>query len=89
MLLSVPLIFELVPRNSFYGFRTAKTRSSNSIWYAANKIAGVWLAVSGMLGLIAAVVLSRADVSERSISLTTVGLVLAAVLVAALKVRKL
>ncbi len=45
-LLSLPLTFGWIPRQSFYGARTAKTLSSDDIWYPANRFAGVTLLVS-------------------------------------------
>ena len=44
--ISLPLIFEKMPPNDFYGFRTPKTFSSKEIWYKANKYMGkqfIWL----------------------------------------------
>ena len=39
-LASIPLILKVVPRNSFYGFRTASTLSSDEVWFRANHFAG-------------------------------------------------
>jgi len=41
-LMSIPLIFALVPPNRFYGLRTAKTIANDKLWYKANKLGG-WL----------------------------------------------
>lgn len=41
--ITVPLIFELVPPNPFYGFRIPKTLSDPAIWYAANRVGGIAL----------------------------------------------
>jgi uncharacterized membrane protein len=54
---SLPLIYQLVPRNRLYGFRTPYTMSSDQVWYRANKICGIALFVSGILWLVLAVVL--------------------------------
>lgn len=40
MAIAIPLIQARVPRNVWYGFRTPKTLSSDSIWYAANAYMG-------------------------------------------------
>lgn len=37
---AVPLVLGLIPRNRFYGFRTAKTLSDDGIWYRVNRLAG-------------------------------------------------
>jgi uncharacterized membrane protein len=39
-LASIPLILKVVPRNSFYGFRTPSTLSSDEVWFRANHFAG-------------------------------------------------
>jgi uncharacterized membrane protein len=48
-LLSLPLIFAWIPRQSFYGARTSKTLSSDDIWYAANRFTGVALLISSCI----------------------------------------
>ena len=47
--LGIPLIYERVPPNSIYGFRTAKTLSDPNIWYAINRIQGLDLLIAGAL----------------------------------------
>lgn len=47
--LSIPLIQERVPPNSFYGFRTAKSLSDPKIWYAINHRSGIDLLIAGTL----------------------------------------
>jgi uncharacterized membrane protein len=47
--LSIPLIQERVPPNSFYGFRTAKSLSDPKIWYAINRLSGIDLLLAGAL----------------------------------------
>jgi uncharacterized membrane protein len=51
--LSVPLILGKVPRNHWYGFRTPKTLSSDTVWYPANRVGGKYLCVAGLLELVA------------------------------------
>jgi SdpI/YfhL protein family len=48
-LLSLPLIFGWIPRQSFYGARTLKTLSSDDIWYPANRFAGAVLVASSCI----------------------------------------
>ncbi len=50
--LALPMIFDLIPPNHFYGFRTAKTLSSKKIWYRANRASGVYLVTAGFLALL-------------------------------------
>lgn len=55
--LAVPLVRRRVKPNSVYGFRTAKTRSSECIWYEANAYAGRMLLLGGAALVMAAVAL--------------------------------
>lgn len=48
-------MLEKVPPNRWYGFRVAKTFSSQRIWYAANRGAGYDLLGAGVAIAIAAV----------------------------------
>jgi uncharacterized membrane protein len=50
---SVPLILGKVPRNHWYGFRTPKTLSSDSVWYPANRIGGKYLCTAALIELVA------------------------------------
>ena len=45
---SIPLIFKLVPMNPFYGVRIPKAFASESNWYAINRVGGVALFCSGL-----------------------------------------
>ncbi len=47
IILAVPLILGLIPRNRFYGVRTSKTLSDDSVWYRTNRVGGWALIVSG------------------------------------------
>ena len=42
LVLSIPLILELIPRQGIYGVRTLQTLANDQIWYAANRVGG-WL----------------------------------------------
>ena len=48
-LISLPLVFGWIPRQGFYGARTAKTLSSDDIWYPANRFAGFTLVASSCI----------------------------------------
>lgn len=55
--LAIPLVFELIPQNPFYGVRTPKTMADKNLWYRANKYigwglifsSGFYLLVSAMI----------------------------------------
>lgn len=54
--LALPLLFDRVPRNSLYGFRTKLTLSSDEIWYPANRYAAktliAWGLITTLIGLL-------------------------------------
>ena len=47
--ISLPLIYQKVPPNRLYGFRVRKTLANPRIWYAANRIAGIDLLLTGIV----------------------------------------
>jgi hypothetical protein len=51
-MMSIPLIFAMVPKNRFYGFRNAKTFSDEKLWYRANMFGGWLLLVSSVMYLV-------------------------------------
>ncbi len=51
--LSIPFLFNKVPRNSIYGFRTKLTKSSDEVWYPANRFAAKGLIIWGVVNIIA------------------------------------
>jgi len=58
MAISVPMINHRVKRNPWYGFRTPKTLSNDRIWYAANEHSGRMLFLTGILTIMAALLLA-------------------------------
>ena len=49
IVLAVPLILGIVPRNRIYGVRTRGTLASDDVWYAANRIGGMVLLLAGLV----------------------------------------
>jgi uncharacterized membrane protein len=47
--ISLPMMYDKVPPNGFYGFRTPRTMSDPNVWYPANRVAGRNLAVAGAI----------------------------------------
>ena len=47
--ISLPMMYDKVPPNGFYGFRTPRTMSDPNLWYPANRVAGRNLAVAGVI----------------------------------------
>ncbi len=89
VVISIPLIFEKVPPNRWYGFRTKKTLSNREIWYKINKYTGKDIFIAGIILLLASPVLFvlKDRLSESAINLC--GLVLTAIVVAAVVARGL
>lgn len=48
LLASIPLVFGMVPRNRFYGIRTAKTLSDEGVWRKSNRF-GAWALIFSCL----------------------------------------
>jgi uncharacterized membrane protein len=49
VIVSLPLVFEIIPPNGVYGFRVPATRSNPAIWYAANAFMGWALIVAAAI----------------------------------------
>jgi uncharacterized membrane protein len=55
--LSLPLLYDKIPPNPLYGFRTAQTLRDPRVWYAANRYAAKWFIVAGASIVFAALLL--------------------------------
>ena len=51
ILVSIPLILGIVPRNRVYGIRTCKTLSDDMVWYPANRFGGWALILSSCFSI--------------------------------------
>lgn len=60
--LSIPLMFNLVPPNESYGFRTEQTLSNPVLWFRANRFAGWALFVAS--GISAALLVGYPEYSS-------------------------
>ncbi|HAL46060.1 MAG: hypothetical protein A2Y12_06565 [Planctomycetes bacterium GWF2_42_9] len=47
--ISIPLLFDKVKPNQWYGFRTPKTLSNPEIWYKANKYMAKNMLIAGII----------------------------------------
>src|SRR5438874_1638746 len=70
--ISLPMIYEKIPPNGFYGFRTPRTLSDPNVWYPANRVAGRNLAVAGVIVSTTALVLfaMQKSIAPRTADLT-------------------
>ncbi len=55
ILVSLPLVFELVPPNRWYGVRVREAYASDAAWYAINRRGSIALIGACLLWLVAAV----------------------------------
>lgn len=84
MALSIPLLLEKIGPNGLYGLRTAKTMSNPTIWYAANKVAGMDLLIAGGAILLTtlAVFAFGKNLSANKVALIDLGVTVVALAVA-------
>ncbi len=54
IVISVPIVLGMVPRNRIYGVRTRRTISSDEIWYPANRHGGIAIALASAVYLLVA-----------------------------------
>jgi hypothetical protein len=55
LIVAVPLVLGVIPRNRLYGFRTKKTLSDDGVWYPVNRFAGVAILIASSVYALAAV----------------------------------
>lgn len=69
VVLALPLIAGLVPRNRIYGIRTQRTMADDATWYRVNRVGGWLLMGAGALylGVAAAVPYSPAGGGDFSV----------------------
>jgi uncharacterized membrane protein len=68
-LFAVPLMFCLVPKNRFYGFRTPKTMSDDKLWYRANRFGGGLVLASSAIYLLFAMIFPMTGSQDSRFSL--------------------
>lgn len=70
--ISLPMMYDKVPPNGFYGFRTPRTMSDPNVWYPANRVAGRNLALAGVIVATAALVVfaMQKSIQPRTAALT-------------------
>jgi uncharacterized membrane protein len=82
-ILGIPLALKLVPPNPVYGVRTSKTFSNREVWYAANRSAGINMAVTGIVITVTALVVPRLipDFSEGARRLIIAAILISAIVI--------
>jgi len=54
ILVSLPLLFNLIPPNRWYGVRVREAYASDDGWYAVNRTGGLAIVIAGVIWLFAA-----------------------------------
>jgi hypothetical protein len=54
ILICLPLVFEVIPRNRWYGVRVREAMGSDAAWYAINRLGGLALIGAALAWLCAA-----------------------------------
>lgn len=70
IILGLPLLFEKIIPNWFYGFRLPKTMSNKEIWYKTNRYVGRDFIVAGIIVIIAALVVLMFQINFNVIATT-------------------
>src|SRR5438477_7963614 len=80
--LALPMMYEKIPPNGFYGFRTPRTMSDPNVWYPANRVAGRNLALAGVIVATTALVVfaMQKNLQPRTAALTLLIVSLAALI---------
>lgn len=52
--LAIPLLYDKVPRNRWYGFRTTTSLSSDELWYTSSRMAAKGMCIAAAVWLMAA-----------------------------------
>jgi uncharacterized membrane protein len=59
IILSIPMLFDVLPRNWLYGVRTRETMASDAAWVAGNRLGGIALIAASVFWILAAIYLPR------------------------------
>jgi uncharacterized membrane protein len=72
IILGIPLLYEKIKPNWFYGFRLPKTVSNKKIWYKVNKQAGKDFIISGITLTIFSLILIPINTNLDLITITII-----------------
>jgi uncharacterized membrane protein len=74
LFVSIPLILGVVPKNRWYGIRTAKTMADDRVWYSANRFGGWTFVLSSLIYLSTAALLPYSKSAQNNFSIWLVHL---------------
>jgi len=89
IIMGIPLLLEKIKPNTLYGFRTPKTRSSDEIWYKANKYFGRDFLIVGIIITICSLFLLVCESGLSVIEISWIGILILTVPLVAVVVRSL
>jgi uncharacterized membrane protein len=49
LIVAVPLVLGVIPRNRLYGFRTRRTLTNDAVWYPVNRFAGFGIMIASAI----------------------------------------
>jgi uncharacterized membrane protein len=49
LIVAVPLVLGVIPRNRLYGFRTRRTLADDALWYRVNRFAGIGIMIASAI----------------------------------------
>jgi len=71
LVLAIPLLFDKVPRNRWYGFRTSTSLSSDEAWYQSNRVAAKGMCIAAAIWMAASLILPQLIADARQASMVT------------------
>jgi len=89
IIMGIPLLLGKIKPNALYGFRTPKTRSSDEIWYKANKYFGRDFLIVGIIITICSLFLLVCESGLSVIELSWIGILILTIPLVAVVVRSL
>jgi uncharacterized membrane protein len=63
ILVSIPLVLNMIPPNRMYGVRVRDAGASDAAWYLVNRLGGLAMIVAGIIWFVAAIYAPRRYVS--------------------------
>ena len=87
IIMGIPLLLQKIKPNAIYGFRTSKTRSSDEIWYKANKYFGRDFLIAGIIVTICSLILLLYESSLSTIEISWIGILILTIPLVAIVVR--
>jgi len=87
IIMGIPLLLQRIKPNVIYGFRTPKTRSSDEIWYKANKYFGRAFLIAGIIVTICSLFLLLYKSTFSVIEISWIGILILTIPLAAIVTR--